>query len=69
VPVLSETPSDRQQVDDTAYAAIKKDAGLPDFIIPFLDGIQENIRNGSLEVESNDFEKVLGRPATPVKEA
>ncbi|WP_338450913.1 SDR family oxidoreductase [Niallia oryzisoli] len=58
-----------QQVDDTAYAAIMKDAGLPDFIIPLLVGIQESIRNGSLEVESNDFEKVLGRPATPVKEA
>ncbi|MCA1036619.1 SDR family oxidoreductase [Bacillus infantis] len=58
-----------QQVDDTAYAAIMKDAGLPEFIIPLLVGIQESIRSGSLEVESNDFEKVLGRPATPVKEA
>ncbi|PLR74228.1 SDR family oxidoreductase [Bacillus sp. UMB0728] len=58
-----------QQVDDTAYAAIMKDAGLPEFIIPLLVGIQESIRSGSLEVESNDFEKALGRPATPVKEA
>ncbi len=39
-----------QQVDDTAYAAIMKDAGLPDFILPLQVGIQESIRNGSLEV-------------------
>lgn len=58
-----------QQVDDAAYADIMKGAGLPDFLIPFLVGIQQGIREGTLEVESNDFEKLLGRPATPVKEA
>lgn len=50
-----------QQVSDEKYAEIMKGSGLPDFVIPIVVGIQESIRNGSLEVESNDFEKLLGR--------
>ncbi len=48
-----------QQVDDTAYADIMKGAGVPDFIIPMLVDIQTGIRDGELEVESNDFENCL----------
>ncbi|MEH7254141.1 SDR family oxidoreductase [Neobacillus niacini] len=55
-----------QQVNDETYAEIMKGIGLPDFVIPIVVGIQESIRNGSLDVESNDFEKVLGRPVTPI---
>jgi len=58
-----------QQVDDAAYADIMKSAGVPDFVIPFVVGIQQGIRVGALEVESGDFEKLLGRPATPIHEA
>lgn len=58
-----------QQVNDETYAEIMKGLGLPDFVIPIVVGIQESIRNGSLEVESNDFEKLLGRPVTPISEA
>ena len=58
-----------QQIDDDTYAEIMKGAGLPEFIIPFLVGIQQGIRNGALEIESNDFEKLLGRPATPISKA
>ncbi|KYG31777.1 SDR family oxidoreductase [Alkalihalobacillus trypoxylicola] len=58
-----------QQVSDEEYAEIMKSLGLPEFIIPLLVGIQESIRNGSLDVESNDFEKVLGRPVTPISDA
>lgn len=58
-----------QKVNDDEYAEIMKGLGLPDFVIPIVVGIQESIRNGSLEVESNDFEKVLGRPVTPINEA
>jgi NAD(P)H dehydrogenase (quinone) len=58
-----------QQVDDEKYAEIMKGLGLPDFVIPIVVGIQESIRNGSLEVESNDFEKILGRPVTPISKA
>jgi NAD(P)H dehydrogenase (quinone) len=58
-----------QQVSDEKYAEIMKGLGLPDFVIPIVVGIQESIRNGSLEVESNDFEKILGRSVTPINEA
>ncbi len=58
-----------QHVNDETYAEIMKGLGLPDFVIPIVVGIQESIRNGSLEVESNDFEKILGRPVTPINEA
>lgn len=58
-----------QQVDDAKYAEIIKDAGVPDFVIPILVGIQQGIREGALEIESSDFEKLLGRPITPIREA
>jgi len=58
-----------QQVSDEEYAERMKGLGLPDFVIPIVVGIQESIRNGSLAVESDDFEKVLGRPVTPIKKA
>jgi NAD(P)H dehydrogenase (quinone) len=57
-----------QQVDDATYADIMLDAGVPDFVIPIVVEIQKSIRVGSLDVESNDFEKLLGRPATPIQE-
>lgn len=57
------------QVDDAAYADIMKNAGVPDFVIPILVGIQQGIREGNLAVESSDFEKLLGRPLTPIQEA
>ncbi|HTG68880.1 MAG TPA: SDR family oxidoreductase [Candidatus Udaeobacter sp.] len=58
-----------QQVDDAKYAEIMKGAGVPDFVIPILVGIQQGIREGALEIESNDIEKLLGRPVTPIREA
>jgi len=58
-----------QQADDDSYADIMKGAGLPDFLISMLVEIQKGIREGTLEVESNDFEKLLGRPVTPITEA
>ncbi len=58
-----------RQVDDAAYAGVMESAGLPGFLISFLVDIQKAIRNGALESGSSDFEKLLGRPAVPVKEA
>lgn len=58
-----------QQVDDATYADIMKSVGVPDFVIPILVGIQQGIQEGTLEIESNDFEKLLGRPLTPINEA
>lgn len=57
-----------QQVDDNTYADIMKGVGVPDFLIPLLVEIQIGIREGTLEVESNDFEKLLGRSATPISD-
>ncbi|WP_058764733.1 SDR family oxidoreductase [Exiguobacterium chiriqhucha] len=58
-----------QEVSTEAYAGVMRGAGVPEGAIPIVVGIQDSIRNGSLEVESNDFELVLGRPVTPLKEA
>lgn len=58
-----------EQVSDEKYAEMMKGLGVPASAIPIVVGIQESIRNGSLAVESSDFEKVLGRPVTPIREA
>lgn len=57
-----------QKVDDAAYTEVMKGVGIPDFVLPILVAIQQGIREGTLEVESNDFEKLLGRPLTPIQE-
>jgi NAD(P)H dehydrogenase (quinone) len=57
-----------KHVDDTAYTEFIKGAGMPDFLIPILLGIQKGIREGTLEIESDDFERLLGRPLTPLSE-
>lgn len=58
-----------KHVSDEEYAEIMKEAGVPEPVLPIVVGIQESIRNGSLEVENSDFEKVLGRPVTPTNQA
>lgn len=56
------------QVDDAAYANIMKGAGVPDFVVPILVDIQKAIRDGALDIESSDFEKLLGRKLTTISE-
>lgn len=56
------------QVDDAAYADAMKGAGVPDFVVPILVDIQKAIRDGALDIESSDFEKLLGRKVTPISE-
>jgi NAD(P)H dehydrogenase (quinone) len=56
-------------VDDAGYTDILRNAGAPDFVLPLFVGIQQGIREGALDVESNDFEKLLGRPLTPIHDA
>ena len=58
-----------KQVDDDTYAETMKGAGLPGFVIDILVDIQKAIRGGALDIESNDFEKLLGRPTTPINKA
>ncbi|QHW29381.1 SDR family oxidoreductase [Paenibacillus rhizovicinus] len=57
-----------QQVDDETYASIMSSVGVPEPVVPILVGIQSAIRDGALEVESNDLKKLLGRPATSLEE-
>ncbi|MBW5446066.1 NAD(P)H-binding protein [Cohnella sp. CFH 77786] len=57
-----------QQVDDETYAGIMSGAGVPEFVVPILVGIQKGIRDRTLEVVSGDLEKLLGRPVTPLSE-
>jgi NAD(P)H dehydrogenase (quinone) len=58
-----------QQVDDDTYAEIMKGAGVPEAFLPMLINTQKGIREGGLEVESNDLEKLLGRSVIPMREA
>ncbi|WP_059049885.1 SDR family oxidoreductase [Paenibacillus senegalimassiliensis] len=58
-----------QHVDDAAYAEAMRGAGVPEPVVPFLVAIQSGIREGGLDVASNDLETLLGRPATSLVEA
>ncbi|NJJ39207.1 SDR family oxidoreductase [Paenibacillus apii] len=56
------------QVDDDTYAGIMSEAGVPEAVLPILLGIQRGIREGAIDIESGDLEKLLNRPATPLAE-
>lgn len=49
------------QVDAVTYTAIMEQAGVPEFLLPMLQAIQEGIAAGTLALESQDFEQILGR--------
>ena len=55
-------------IDDVAYGKILAGSGMPDFVVTLLVGFASKIREGSLAVEGNDLQKLLGRPATPLRE-
>jgi NAD(P)H dehydrogenase (quinone) len=57
-----------EKVDDSTYASIMEGAGLPKDLVAFLVDIQSSIRKGSLDSESDDFEKLLGRKPTPLSD-
>ncbi|WP_339315147.1 SDR family oxidoreductase [Paenibacillus sp. FSL R10-2734] len=54
------------QVDDEAYAKIMAEVGVPEAAIPIVVAIQRGIREGWLDIESSDLEKLLNGPATPL---
>ena len=58
-----------QHVDDAAYAAILRQAGLPDPAVDMIVSMQQAIRAGALDVESDDLAKLLGRQPTPLRDA
>lgn len=53
-------------VDDTGFKEALSGAGLPGFVVEMLVEMQEPIRQGSLNVESTDLEKLLGRKIQPL---
>lgn len=55
-------------VDDDAYAAALKQLGMADVMIPMLVATKKGIREGLMEVHSNDLEMLLGRPAVSLKD-
>lgn len=56
------------QVDAVTYTAIMEQAGVPEFLLPMLLAIQEGIATGTLAVESQDFEQILGRPPVSLED-
>ncbi|WNS42397.1 SDR family oxidoreductase [Paenibacillus sp. MMS20-IR301] len=57
-----------QQVDDAAYASIMAGAGVPEAALPIVVAIQGAIRDGALDIKSDDLQKLLNRPLTPLSE-
>ncbi|GGF80734.1 NAD(P)-dependent oxidoreductase [Paenibacillus albidus] len=57
-----------QQVDDKTYSEVMAGAGVPEAALPIVVGIQQAIREGALDNESGDFEKLLNRPLTPLEQ-
>lgn len=56
------------EVDDDAYAKIMAEVGVPEAVLPIVVAIQQGIREGWLNIESNDLEKILNHPVTPLAE-
>jgi NAD(P)H dehydrogenase (quinone) len=57
------------RVDDAGFVAFLKNAGLPEVMIPMLTATKAAVRDGVLEIESNDLETLLQRPVSPFNEA
>lgn len=55
-------------VDDDAYATALKQLGMADVMIPMLVATKKGIREGLMEVHSDDLEMLLGRPAISLKD-
>lgn len=57
------------ELSDADYQAALTSNGIPEPVVGFILMIQNDIRNGELDVISNDFEKTLGKPLTPLVDA
>ena len=56
-------------VSDEAYAQGLRSAGLPEFVVDLLQGIQKSIREDALDVVSSDLHKLLGRSPLSLEQA
>lgn len=57
------------ETNDEAFVKNLTDNQLPEPVAGFFLAIQGDIKNGVLDVQSDDFEKVLGKPLTPLVDA
>ena len=57
------------ELSDADYQSSLTSNGIPEPVVGFILMIQNDIRNGELDVISNDFEKTLGKPLTPLVDA
>ncbi len=53
-----------EHIDVASYEHMLAGYGLPDFLVELLVDAQRAMRQGALDVESGDLERLLGRPAT-----
>ncbi len=58
-----------EHIGDGAYGEYLASAGLPGFLVPLFVEFAREIRAGALAVQSDDLQKLLGRPATALPEA
>ena len=56
-------------IDKTQYSEMLKSNGLPEPVVEFIVSLQTSITNGSLNVESEDFEKLLGHSVTSIEDS
>lgn len=66
--IVLEKPVAFNEVQESEYASVLESAGLPDFVISMVVGIQHDIALHSLEAPYSDLEEVLGHPQTPLEE-
>ena len=55
-----------RHLSDEEYAAALRGLGMSEVMIPMLVATKAAIREGFMEVHSKDFERLLGRPVTPL---
>lgn len=58
-----------QQVDAAEYERMMGGLGLPGHLVELLVDAQRGMARGALDVESEDLEQLLGRPAAPLTES
>lgn len=56
-------------IDKIQHSEILKSKGLPEPVVDFVVSLQVSITNGSLNVESEDFEKLLGHSVTSIEDS
>ncbi len=61
-------PLEVVNLTDEQLAEGMKAAGVPEFMLPFLLGIEANIREGQFDIVTDDFEKLTGRKPAPIKD-